>query len=93
MSHKQAVKVVIRTRPTADFASKNVDIDLSQGSITLRQDKNEAFGVINNQTDVWKFNFEKILHNASQDEVYEEAASGIVQSVTEGYNGTVFCYG
>jgi len=93
MSHKQAVKVVIRTRPTADFASKNVDIDLSKGSITLRQDKNEAFGVINNQTDVWKFSFEKILHNASQDEVYEEAASGIVQSVTEGYNGTVFCYG
>ena len=48
MSSKQAVKVVIRTRPTADFASKNIDIDLSQGSITLKQDKNEAFGVINN---------------------------------------------
>lgn len=93
MSSKQAVKVVIRTRPTADFASKNIDIDLSQGSITLKQDKNEAFGVINNQTDVWKFNFEKILHNASQDEVYEEASSAIVHSVVEGYNGTVLCYG
>jgi len=93
MSSKQAVKVVIRTRPTADFASKNVEIDLQSGAITLKTDKNEAFGVINNQTDVWKFNFEKILHNASQDEVYEETASGIVQSVVEGYNGTVFCYG
>ena len=78
MSSKQAVKVVIRTRPTADFASKNVDIDLNSGSITLKQDKNEAFGVINNQTDVWKFNFERILHNASQDETYEIAASEIV---------------
>ena len=84
---------MIRTRPTADFASKNVDIDLSSGSITLKQDKNEAAGVINNQTDIWKFNFEKILHNASQDEVYEVAASEIVQSVSEGYNGTVLCYG
>ena len=65
MSQKQAVKVVIRTRPTADFASKNVEIDLNSGAITLKQDKNEAAGIINNQTDVWKFNFEKILHNAS----------------------------
>ena len=93
MSSKQAVKVVIRTRPTADFASKNVEIDANTGAITLKQDKNEAFGVINNQTDIWKFNFEKILHNASQDETYEVSASEIVHSVVEGYNGTVLCYG
>ena len=93
MSQKQAVKVVIRTRPTADFASKNVEIVLNSGAITLKTDKNEAFGVINNQTDIWKFNFEKILHNASQDETYETAASEIVHSVVEGYNGTVMCYG
>lgn len=42
---------------------------------------------------MWKFSFEKILHNASQDEVYEEASSAIVHSVVEGYNGTVLCYG
>ena len=93
MSSKQAVKVVIRTRPTADFASKNVDIDTSKGNITLKQDRNEEAGIINNQTDIWKFTFEKILHNASQDETYEESASEIVQSVVEGYNGTVLCYG
>lgn len=93
MSHKQAVKVVIRTRPTADFASKNVEIDPSSGAITLKQDKNLSFGVINNQTDIWKFNFEKILHNASQDETYEVSAAEIIESVVEGYNGTVLCYG
>ena len=37
--------------------------------------------------------FEKILHNASQDEVYEQSATEIIQSVVEGYNGTIFCYG
>ena len=89
----QAVKVVIRTRPTADFASQNVEIDANSGAITLKQDKNEAMGLINNQTDIWRFNFEQILHNASQDETYEVSASEIVQSVVEGYNGTVLCYG
>ena len=93
MSQKQAVKVIIRTRPTADFASKNVEVDPATGAITLKQDKDLKYGLINNQTDHWKFNFEKILHNASQDETYEVTASEIVQSVVEGYNGTVLCYG
>lgn len=90
---KQAVRVIIRTRPTADFASKNLEIDPSKGTIVIRQDKNEEAGFVNNQTDQWKFNFEKILHNASQDEVYEQCATDIIQSVVEGYNGTIFCYG
>ena len=93
MSGKQAVKVVIRTRPTADFAQRNLEIDPSTGSITIKIDKNEKAGLINNQTDAWKFSFEKILHNASQDEVYEASASEIIQSVVEGFNGTVLCYG
>lgn len=84
---------MIRTRPTADFASKNVEIETGSGSITLKQDKDEKYGSVNNQTDIWKFKFEQILHNASQDETYEASASEIVQSVVEGYNGTVLCYG
>ena len=90
---KQAVKVLIRTRPTADFASKNLIIDQAKGSIEVRVVKDASKGCVNNQTDAWKFNFEKILHNASQDEAYEASASEIIQSVVEGYNGTVLCYG
>ena len=78
MSGKQAVKVVIRTRPTADFAQNNLEIDPKNGSITMKFDKNEKAGIINNQTDAWKFQFENILHNASQDEVYEASASEII---------------
>jgi len=48
-------------------------------------DKKEEMGVVNNQTDSWKFKFEKLLNNAtyetftlkilfSQDEVYETSA-------------------
>ena len=93
MSGKQAVKVVIRTRPTADFATKNLEIEPKNGAITIKFEKNEKAGIVNNQTDAWKFQFENILHNASQDEVYEASASEIVQSAVEGYNGTVLCYG
>ena len=89
----QAVKVVIRTRPTADFAQKNINIDPTNGVIKMTHEKREEAGIINNQSDAWTFNFEKILHNASQDETYEASAEEIIQSVVEGYNGTVMCYG
>jgi kinesin family protein 6/9 len=90
---KQAVKVIIRTRPTANFASKNLVIDQAKGQMQIMLDKDEAHGSVNNMTDLYKFNFEKILHNASQDETYEASASEIIQSVVDGYNGTVLCYG
>lgn len=45
---KQAVKVVIRTRPTADFASKNVKIDPAKGTIGLTTEKDPSDGHVNN---------------------------------------------
>ena len=90
---KQSVKVVIRTRPTSDFASKVYAIDAGKGTVSMSAEKRPEDGTVNNQTDHWKFQFEKILHNASQDEVYEQTASEIISSVVEGYNGTVLCYG
>ena len=43
--------------------------------------------------DSWKFKFDKILQNSTQDEVFEACASQIVSSVVQGYNGTILCYG
>ena len=62
---KQAVKVLIRARPTASFASKNIKLDPLTGTIGITVDKREDFGVVNNQTDSWKFKFDKILNNAT----------------------------
>ena len=57
-------------------------------------DKKEEGGtVVNNQLDNWKFKFDTILHNATQDDVYDISAASIVQSVVQGYNGTIMCYG
>jgi len=52
---KQAVKVIIRTRPTADFASKILKIDPAKGTININTEKNPDEGHVNNQTDSWKF--------------------------------------
>jgi kinesin family member 6/9 len=45
---KQSVKVVIRTRPTSDFASKVYKIDAGKGTIALSADKRPEDGTVNN---------------------------------------------
>jgi kinesin family protein 5 len=46
----------------------------------------------NNNT--YKFTFDRIFdYNSTQQEVYEVAAKPIVDSVLEGFNGTIFAYG
>ena len=44
-------------------------------TIAVSIDKREDAGVVNNQTDSWKFKFEKILNNARY-ERFEVTASG-----------------
>ena len=50
-------------------------------------------GVVNNKLDNWKFKFEKILQNSTQDDVYDLTSAQIVSNVVAGYNGTIMCYG
>ena len=50
-------------------------------------------GHVNNAQESWKFKFDKIMHNASQEDVFDFCAKDIVKSVACGYNGTVMCYG
>lgn len=90
---KSAVKVVVRTRPTASFASKNLTIDLDQKSIEAFIPKDNTQGLINNQQEHWKFQFDEILHNSSQEDVYDVCGREVAHSVVEGYNGTILTYG
>ena len=90
---RSAVEVVVRTRPTANFASKNLKIDIDSKTIEAFIPKDSTQGLINNQQENWKFKFNEFLHNSSQEEVYEIAGRGIVHSVIEGYNGTILAYG
>jgi kinesin family protein 6/9 len=62
---KSAVKVVVRTKPTAAFATRNLIIDSETKSIEVHVSKDAAAGLINNQLEDWKFRFDDIMHNSS----------------------------
>ena len=85
----QAVKVVIRTRPTASFAQENIQVGEDRSQLTVRIPKGDN----PNAQDSWSWKFDSVLHNASQETVYSEQVAPIIQSVLAGYNGTVMCYG
>ena len=86
------IRVVIRTRPTQVFASKNISISSIDNKINITIPRNEAKGIINNQKENWSFQFDKILHNVAQEEVFEYVKS-VISASTNGFNGTVFAYG
>lgn len=90
---KSAVRVAVRTRPTANFASKNLKLDLDKKTIEVFIPKDNTQGLINNQQENWKFKFNEFLHNATQEEVYDISSQEIVHNVLEGYNGTILAYG
>jgi len=89
---KSHVKVAIRTRPTANFASENIEINVDTGKIVLTIPKSESSGVVNNQNDSWKFKFDTILHNSSQEIIFNHCKE-CVKSVLDGFNGTIMAYG
>lgn len=45
---RQSVKVVVRSRPTANFASRNLNIDLEAKTIEVHIPKDSSHGLINN---------------------------------------------
>jgi kinesin family protein 6/9 len=55
--------------------------------------KQEEKGIINNQQDSWKFKFDKILDNISQEDVFDICGRDIVRNVIDGYNATIMAYG
>ena len=55
--------------------------------------KKEEGHYVNNQQEDWQFKFNKILHNVDQQVMYDECADDIVNSVLQGYNGTILAYG
>ena len=48
---------------------------------------------MNNQITDWSFKTDDILHNVSQESVYERVVKDITLKALDGYNGTVLCYG
>ena len=87
---KERIKVLIRTRPTVNFASKNFLIDEATGAVKINIPKDLSQGYVNHQQENWSYKFDKILQNAPQEVVFDMAAKDIVLSTLEGYSGVPF---
>ncbi|GMF51401.1 unnamed protein product [Phytophthora fragariaefolia] len=103
---RNGVKVIIRTRPTASFATHQLQIDPDDSTITVYSgaaamaaasggtSPPKTDGGPSNRKDCWQFKFHQVLHNAGQDRVYEAIARDIVHgAVVDGVNGTILAYG
>eukprot|EP00484_Ammonia_sp_Unknown_P028048 CAMPEP_0197046746 /NCGR_PEP_ID=MMETSP1384-20130603/22398_1 /TAXON_ID=29189 /ORGANISM="Ammonia sp." /LENGTH=833 /DNA_ID=CAMNT_0042478581 /DNA_START=53 /DNA_END=2554 /DNA_ORIENTATION=+ len=88
---KDNVKVAVRCRPLNEREKnlKNamvIEVDPGSNAIVLKKPPN--------MTQTKSFTFDNVYGDAStQREVYEDTAYPLVESVIEGYNGTIFAYG
>ncbi|NWW39924.1 KIF9 protein, partial [Panurus biarmicus] len=87
------VLAFVRVKPTAHFAQDMIKLGSDNKSIDIYIQKSPKGGVVNNcQTD-WSFKLDGLLHNTSQEMVYETVAKKLVSKALQGYNGTIMCYG
>ena len=89
------MRVVVRCRPlnsteVADGRGKAVHMDTNAGSITLVPYTSNERASEPPKT----FTFDQVYdENSTQEYIYQQTASRIVDSVLEGFNGTIFAYG
>lgn len=89
----EAVQVAVRCRPRCEQEVRVgrrsvVEVDAAARQVLLAKAGAEA------SDPARAFTFDSVFGpEASQQAVYDATARGIVDSVLEGFNGTVFCYG
>ncbi|XP_075403360.1 kinesin-like protein KIF9 isoform X2 [Tenrec ecaudatus] len=93
MSTRKRVHAFVRVKPTDDFAHEMISYGEDFKSIDIHLKKDTRKGVVNNQQTDWSFKLDGVLHDASQDLVYETVAKDVVSQALDGYNGTIMCYG
>jgi len=89
----ECVKVCVRCRPLSPQEEQDnrkiiVTITPGRGEMSIRNPKGE----VNEPPKLFTFDY-VYDWNSTQDQVYSETAGPIVDSVLEGYNGTIFAYG
>ncbi|CAL1529612.1 unnamed protein product [Lymnaea stagnalis] len=89
----ESVKVVVRCRPmmekeTTEGHTRVVDMDVKRGVIEVRNTK------AGSSEPPKKFTFDSVFDwNSKQRDLYDEIFYGLVDSVLQGFNGTIFAYG
>ncbi|XP_056317917.1 kinesin-like protein KIF9 [Danio aesculapii] len=90
-SHGSPVKVYIRIRPTASFAHELIECLPDQQTLRVRSRKGSKKGKRNNHMRLFQLN--GVLHNVSQEDLYDRVARNVVLGAFKGYNGTIMCFG
>lgn len=86
---QESVKVVIRARPlsSSEISRGNTNI------VSVDQELNQI-SILDSKSVPKTFAFDGIYNeNYTQQQIYDETAFPLVESVLEGYNGTIFAYG
>ena len=88
---QENIRVVVRCRPMSESEMRShvniVEIDGTRGNITLLNTKTAT-------ENKREFTFDSVYDwNSKQIDVYLETIHPIVESVLQGYNGTIFAYG
>ena len=90
---KAHIDVYARVRPCKK-PSQHFDVDYTDHAVAVRLPRDATAGLINNQRENFSFAFSRVLDaTITQDAVFDTVAQPVVDSVLEGYNGTIFAYG
>ncbi|XP_062978516.1 kinesin-like protein KIF9 [Elgaria multicarinata webbii] len=87
------VRAFARAKPTAEFPQDMIKFGADNKTIEVYVERDRSKGVVNNKQTDWSFKLDGVLHNASQDVVYDAVARDLVSQALNGYNGTIICYG
>ncbi|XP_034381017.1 kinesin-like protein KIF6 [Cyclopterus lumpus] len=93
---KQTIQIFGRIKPSKKTtAVYSVDNDEPAGaSLEFLVPRDVAEGFVNNKRECYKFRFLKVFDQAvKQEEIFENIAKPVADSVLAGYNGTIFAYG
>ena len=93
MPPSETVRVVVRCRPLNSKERQNgnqkvVEMDTTRGTVVLQPANSQPSEVPKT------FTFDQVYDDTTkQENLYAQTASRIVDSVLEGFNGTIFAYG
>ncbi|XP_026800060.3 kinesin-like protein KIF6 isoform X2 [Pangasianodon hypophthalmus] len=93
---KQTIQIFARIKPTnKTTAVYSVDNEeQSGGSLEFILPRDLADGFINNKRESYRFRFQKVFdQTTNQEGIFEAIAKPVADTVLAGYNGTIFAYG
>ncbi|KAM9025768.1 kinesin-like protein KIF9 isoform 2-T3 [Ara ararauna] len=90
---RKRVRAFLRVKPTADFAQDMIKLGPDNKSIEICLKKDAKKESMNSRQTNWSFRMDGVLHNTSQEQLYETVAKKLVSEALIGYNGTIMCYG